>query len=543
MRRRSFIALATAGVASPGVFADESPVFTAGLMTDTHVTPDPASFDRVKKAYAFFKANKVDLIVNNGDIADCFAPEAYRLYREVRESTYPDRATAPKEIYCWAWHDNHKWTGEDGPLHLEAFKDVKRLLGITHEAFDGFEFAGFKFLVMPQWHDARYERMVSEACAATPNKPVFIFDHVPPSNTVYHSRNWGNDATRKVLDRHPNAVTISGHIHGSLHNEAFIWQGNFTCVNLGGLNYFDGEETGEHEANGQSYGVVIMKLFPNRVEFHRHSLVDGSEIAPDRVWTLVWPFNPATAPYAPARRMKTLRTPQFAEDAEVKADAAEIAKRGLVVDYPAVDDLSSLFYYRVKLLHRVESGWDVVTERERRSDYWRETEAPRNGKRDFFDPAYFAAGGKYRLVVEPVGFWRNAGYRITRDFTLPAGVGGKSLWKGIPESFENGGTRSVGGWSDNKTVVPYAFAAPAKNLKLLLRVKAENSSEARMSFSATVDGKGRGRGAILASGVGFRTYVLNVGEVPAGARLGISINYGHCAAVTFESVELLAFGS
>ena len=52
-----------------------------GFMTDTHVTPNPTSHHKLRKALELFKAKGCELVVNAGDICDHFYPEGYAAYR------------------------------------------------------------------------------------------------------------------------------------------------------------------------------------------------------------------------------------------------------------------------------------------------------------------------------------------------------------------------------------------------------------------------------------------------------------------------------
>ena len=103
--RRNFIGGAVAaGAWTTFGIPDSGRIARIGHMTDTHVLGDIRTFSRVRKALELFKAKGVEMIINNGDIADCHIPEAYRLYRKVTNEVYPDAATRPREVFAYAWH-------------------------------------------------------------------------------------------------------------------------------------------------------------------------------------------------------------------------------------------------------------------------------------------------------------------------------------------------------------------------------------------------------------------------------------------------------
>lgn len=82
--------------------AAEKPLLRAGLITDTHVTPDIKSVKKLRAAFELFKREKVDLVINLGDVADKFHPQAYRHYRDTVKAVYPNGI---KEIIAYANHD------------------------------------------------------------------------------------------------------------------------------------------------------------------------------------------------------------------------------------------------------------------------------------------------------------------------------------------------------------------------------------------------------------------------------------------------------
>ena len=83
------------------------------------------------------------------------------------------------------------------------------------------------------------EKRLKIAAAEDPTgeKPIFVFQHVPASETVNGLTSGGDTALRKVLKKFPQVVDFSGHSHYSLTNPRSIWQEEFTAINTGGLAY------------------------------------------------------------------------------------------------------------------------------------------------------------------------------------------------------------------------------------------------------------------------------------------------------------------
>ena len=269
-----------------------------GFMTDTHVTPKPASHHKLRKALELFKAKGCELVVNAGDICDHFYPEGYAAYRRTVEEVFADvpRGRRPAELFAYAWHDAYDYHGHPRAAvsadSKAAFREVKDLLGATNEPTDAKTFGGVPFLVFPQFvgftKDGyygidEYERRVAAACAANPGRPVFIVDHVPAYGTVRGSWSW--DAGRaRVLANYPQVVHLSGHVHGDIANGLFFWQGGFTEINAGDLFPTD-----------DVWGVITVDVFDDRLEARRWDIRTGEEMLPDPRWDVRLPYDPASA--------------------------------------------------------------------------------------------------------------------------------------------------------------------------------------------------------------------------------------------------------
>ena len=60
---KKFIIIALAMV-SVMINAAEKPLLRAGIITDTHVTPNPKSVDKLRAALKLFKEQEVDVVMN-----------------------------------------------------------------------------------------------------------------------------------------------------------------------------------------------------------------------------------------------------------------------------------------------------------------------------------------------------------------------------------------------------------------------------------------------------------------------------------------------
>lgn len=429
--RRGFVGAAVAsGVWTAfGVPDAKERIARIGLMTDTHVRTTMESCRRVRAALELFKAKGAEMVLNCGDLADHHYPDGYRCYRRTVNEVYPDKATRPKEVYVYANHDIYeykpgsKWNIDNA---LPAFEDMRRLLEDPNGHTCSFVWKGLPFAVFPQntgvkgflsWED--YEKTVARLCEENPGKPVFVCDHVPPAGTTHHSWQWGSENCRRVLNRFPQVVSISGHVHGSVVSERLIWQDQFTAINLGCLQTWGGFASGStppHQAK-QNFGVLVMDVFRDRLVVYRHDVRDGSEVAVP--WVVPLPFARETAPFRPsAAALRERRHPAFAPDASVSVKPVGSPVTGYSVEFPEVAGAQRAYMYRLECAKKNADGnWKTFTRDDIFADFWM---APkdRTGRAAYrLSAGFFTPGDSYRVTVTPLDWFGRPSPSISTEFT------------------------------------------------------------------------------------------------------------------------------
>ncbi|MBR6587288.1 MAG: metallophosphoesterase [Kiritimatiellae bacterium] len=409
--RRAFLASSGAFVALRARGA-EKPLWTAGIVTDTHVKRTRESCDRVRMACDLFARKGVDLVINCGDIADLYYPEAYPILKEITDSAFPVKP--PKKIWVYA---NHDWCGRKDEPWEKVFADVKRLLGGTHGFYDLIDMKGFPLLVFPQFLDfARAEKMIRDVCADPryDGKPIILFDHVPPYNTTDNSMRWGDENRLALYSKFPRLVVVCGHAHSSLRSEQNIWQGAFSVVGMGCLAGWAGRAVGRPPEGAPSFGAVVLEAFSDRLVFRRFNVRTGREYRAHAPWTIPFPFDPATAPYRRDRAVKNEPKPRFPPDAKLELEA-ETPFSALKLKFPAAGGDGGTYIYRVDVwaqkgkAARIDLfGQFHLDVSERNSIVVRQLES-----------AYFEPGERYRLRVTPCNCFGGEGRPIEADFTAP----------------------------------------------------------------------------------------------------------------------------
>jgi len=462
MKTRIFLSLAAALVAII-VFADTEKPVRIGILTDTHIGAKGCEA-RLEKAYGLFKRLSVDRIFNLGDICEKHDSGMFAKYVAVRTRVYGDKL--PPETYVYANHDcaGKKFAGDDRE-HSQAFAKAKEALGILNERYDSFELAGCRFLVFPQYRDnRRIEKMLVQA-ADGGSRPIFILDHLPPAGTVDRSDTGGNPDSRKLYNRFPQVVTLSGHVHSSLVCEGNVWQGEFTAFGFGAL-----KNTPDPQGR---YVVAVLELTSRQAVVRRYELDSGAEIGAGCPWTIRFPYDrTANAPYAFATRSKAVGLPAFSPTAKVTVRASAKDDE-IVVRYPFAD---RGWNYAVDALVEKDGAW------KRRSMIPRLT-----GGEARFSAALFDPGETVRFTARPFGAFRDEGLSLSSDFRIAAATVWKTLYAGVPEPAK------AGEWLDFKggtwlKIPPSALAVPSGTpMRIVIDAETEIESTQSLSFNLRTD--------------------------------------------------------
>ncbi len=78
-----------------------------------------------------------------------------------------------------------------------------------------------------------------KAIEDTPELPVFTFQHPHNFGTVYGSTVWSTPLIDTAWNGKSNVVNFSGHSHYPINDPRSIWQGSYTALGCGGMNYFE----------------------------------------------------------------------------------------------------------------------------------------------------------------------------------------------------------------------------------------------------------------------------------------------------------------
>ena len=442
--RRGFIGGlgGAAAISSLPVYAvgADRPLFRAGLITDTHVGKTKETCGNVKAAWELFAKERVDLVANLGDIADHHYPTGYAAYRETVDEVLAAHAGwRPKELYVYAWHDAYDYKGDINrsvPRYREAFADVAKYLR-ANESFAEIELGGIPILVFPQMMTAeeyaRYENAVKGAAERHPGVPVFVFDHIPPFGTVSGSSTGGGDARRrKILDRYPSVIAVTGHTHGTILEEKHIWQGNFTVVNCGCMYNWGGSLVGRSAPSRKARNAVIMEVYRNKVLFRRFpDVLEPVEHEPSTPWRIDIPYVNGKARYSHEKRALREVVGGFPAGAALTVAPVGKPMEAVKVSFPAAVKPPNM--YKLEAFVKGPDGKPVrVLRRDLFGEY--DVSAAKRARTLALEiPAgYLEPETDYGFTVCPYGFFGKEGPALKMPFKTPlkfAPQGGEKIYE------------------------------------------------------------------------------------------------------------------
>ena len=407
--------------------ADEKPLFRFGVMTDTHVGKTVESCGRVKLALQLFRSKGCELVINTGDIADWHYPTGYQAYRQVFDEVFAGAEQKPGEIYVYAWHDAFAYKGHAREMAVrdapEAFEETRVLLKAPNSHTDTVVHKGYTFVVFPQFVGSKgfigwdeYEKRIADACAANPGKPVFVTDHIPAGGV------WGVPDPRRteILSKFPQVVYFCGHAHGTVRNDLHIRQGKFTAISSGCLQNWGSFTIGHPEPRRQSYGVITVDVFGDRLDVRRWDVRDGSEILPGKPWIVPLPFVAETAPWRREVAKAECPVPEFEAGATVKAEAKGSPFQGFSLTIPSAGP--SAFKYVIAAERKGENGaWEQFTWREMLGDWWLPPKERQPVLETLFEAPFLTVGDTVRFVVTPMNPFRvfGKGKILSNEVTVP----------------------------------------------------------------------------------------------------------------------------
>ena len=340
-------------------FQTENETFKVAIISDSQLPPTQAQLDEddtflinLKNALTVIKNNDVDMILYAGDIGDLGTRFAFQTYMDAIDEVFGENKPIIQTIM--GNHDYWHKSVFTAINHRKAFQQIMGQSPWTHYVVNGYHFIGVSpdcgsmtagYVIASQWLDEELQK----AEADSNGKPIFVMTHNQPKNTSYGSEDWGDKTLNAVLEKHPNVINFSGHVHYSLLDERSVWQGEYTVINTQSLSYTElekGKENGTIPPNAAATPMgYIMEFQEDEILLHRINFADGN-MGEEQKTNMLWSFP---LPYVNDGRY-SFEARKAANQAPVVTDTAGTAtlKDGNVeLSFTAAEDDDFVHSYKV----------------------------------------------------------------------------------------------------------------------------------------------------------------------------------------------------
>ncbi len=234
------------------------PTLRFAVTSDVHVRNTENNYkshDRLaefyKTAYAYTDAQKdykkLDGIFFIGDITNNGTLAEYKHFFDYVKANTRSGTVAQAVIGNHEFYDTGKYNSAsmaDSPIRFmeqsgDSAVDKHQIIGGYHFITMGMDkYNKNSNLYFSTAKLAWLKKELDAAVAADPTKPIFLFQHEPPKDTVVGSYGVNGDKGLKtLLANYPQVIDFSGHSHRPLSNTRSIWQDTFTALNTGSLAY------------------------------------------------------------------------------------------------------------------------------------------------------------------------------------------------------------------------------------------------------------------------------------------------------------------
>ncbi|MDR2429966.1 MAG: metallophosphoesterase [Puniceicoccales bacterium] len=314
-----------------------------------------------------FSKAPVDALFVVGDLTDNGRPDEYRQLRSVfgDRTLVPHKLPVPPFYFMMGNHDYHHFSRDGDPAKYfteQLGQEINQYAVIKGYPFITISLTptrrGGKWTDPKNCYDAPIRKFLAEklevASRDFPGKPIFVFCHIPPSNTCYGSVSWGMKTINSILEKYPQVITFSGHSHFPVGHPRSIQQGKFTAVNDGSVAYtgyedYDLKHVGkptDAEVERVTEGLIVNVLGNGDVEIERWDTFRDEEILPR--WLVKAPHDGSR--FTHTKERKGLPAPAFAKGAK---PSVTVSGDSCTVAFPQAKDDEIVLNYIVTL---VEEG-------------------------------------------------------------------------------------------------------------------------------------------------------------------------------------------
>ena len=349
--RRMFLGAmgAAAGFRAFGAPRKGKPELKLALLSDPHVQ-DAATQTKIRKIFAYARANGVDGVLIAGDIANDGRDDQLKMVADAWFEVFPNSKGADGErveiIGCYGNRDfRQSSVTKPGQREREAAISIfSHPNAIWQELFHDpigddvcVRYVKGYPVVVAHW---RFQNKLDKFWPDLkkqfdPSKTFFYVQHPHLSGTVFNGFKADSGVSKKILSAYPTAIALSGHSHRSFTDERALWHDSFVSLAGGSgasVSTFGDRPYENHGNLGLKKGipppriphmaealtthglsqVMILSLYPDTIEIVRHDCGFNESAGPD--WILPRGKGNAGQPFG---AVANPGVPQFPADAKV----------------------------------------------------------------------------------------------------------------------------------------------------------------------------------------------------------------------------------
>lgn len=387
------------------------------VCSDIHCKEDIAAEpERVIKgingAYAYADSTDyphIDAIFTVGDFANRGTLEQMKIYKNCLDSSLRAETVS---VLTMASHE-YMHDGYEGALG--RFDEVFGQAPDTHTVVNGFHCIAITTERGCSIGDEKQAWLSAELKKAADDggtKPIFVFQHPHISDTVYGSKNWGEDEIYAILMDFPQVIDFSGHSHAPINDPRSVYQKHFTCFGTGSLSYFELDEfdfihgTIPPEKEKCAQFLIVEAYEDSSVRVLPYDILSGKFFNDGAL--IEKPFDPDSFVYTDKRYLAA-ETPYFADCVSVKIDVA--ADSATVIFGAARSESERINAY--KLVLKCAEGGRILRQVRMTSRYYL-YDMPQ----EYFFTFEKLCKGKYLVEITADGFWHNASDKLTKGFAV-----------------------------------------------------------------------------------------------------------------------------
>ena len=429
------------------------------VISDTHVGNTWGAGYKVKIPQALqHLTNKgpLDAIAVVGDMTDNGRTDQYKEFVQFFGSEENILNPVDNFLFMMGNHDNFDSNGQSNyKTGLKAFNGNRIYPLHQYKLIKGYPFITLSTLgsanndlsnaangttSYPKASVKELEEMLEKAAQDAPDKPIFVFTHVPPRWTCYsawseyeNGEAWCMKVLNPILNQYPQAVVFAGHSHYPLGDPRSIHQGinpnsehmNFyTAINTASTTYSEIHPRAVDEGiHPESFayvteGMILIEQPNGDIEIRRYDTYRDVEIDPEHRWVLKAPFDGSMFEYADIRDKDdenpyglTLRdglpAPEFNDGIELGVKPSEDAVK---IIFPQATDNECVFRYNIRIL----KGDEVVKSSFVFSQFYLTVDMPEELSCTISE---LTPNTEYKVEVIAYDSWDNQSEPLTATFT------------------------------------------------------------------------------------------------------------------------------